>query len=82
MYVQDNNSFIYGTEFIIMATVTLKDTSFSVTSFHTKKINKIYPMFVSVFYTFYSFMLCDLCAVKIYMELYDIYLYTILTICV
>ena len=40
MYVQDNNSFIYGTEFIIMATVTLKDTSFSVTSFDTKNIQQ------------------------------------------
>ena len=40
MYVQDNNSFIYGTEFIIMATVTLKDISFSVTSFDTKNIQQ------------------------------------------
>ena len=82
MYVQDNSSFIYGTDFIIMATVTLKDTSFLKRRLTLKIFNNIYPVFVSVFYTFYSFMLCDLCAVKIYMELYDFYLYTILTICV
>ena len=40
MYVQDNYSFIYGTEFITMATITIRDISFSVTSFDTKNIQQ------------------------------------------
>ena len=40
MYVQDNKSFIYGTDFITMATVTIRDTSFSVTSSDTKKFQQ------------------------------------------